>query len=157
MTGSAIGYLVPEFPGQTHTWIWRELTWLRAWGTDLRLVSTRPPPARDRARHAFAGVAAAETFYLHDHGPDTQARLLGDLARFCLADPAAVARAARVAAGLPVDGGAAWRRCLPLLAPAARLAQHCRHHGIVHVHCHTCAAGAIVAMLARLLGGHPIP
>ena len=38
-----IGYLVPEFPGQTHTWIWRELLWLRRWGADVRLISTRPP------------------------------------------------------------------------------------------------------------------
>ena len=51
-----IGYLVPEFPGQTHTWIWRELLWLRRWGADVRLISTRPPPERDRARHAFAAV-----------------------------------------------------------------------------------------------------
>ena len=55
-----IGYLVPEFPGQTHTWIWRELMWLRRWGADIRLISTRPPPERDHARHAFA-AAAAET------------------------------------------------------------------------------------------------
>jgi hypothetical protein len=38
-----IGYLVPEFPGQTHTWIWRERRALLDLGIEADLVSTRRP------------------------------------------------------------------------------------------------------------------
>lgn len=148
-----IGYLVPEFPGQTHTWIWRELVCLRSWGADVRLISTRLPPERDRARHAFGAGAAAETCYLYHPSSGVVGGLLASLARDCLARPAAVARAARLAATLPVDGGRGLRRCVPLLAPAARLVEFCRREGIDHVHCHTCGDGAVVALLARALGG----
>ena len=155
MRSAPVGYLVPEFPGQTHTWIWRELTWLRRWDVDLHLLSTRPPQPRDRARHDFAPDAAARTFYLYDESLGTWLRLAGALTQACLTDPPGTARAACRAGRMPLDDGAGWRRCLPLLAPAARLAQYCRSQGIVHVHCHTCADGAIVAMLARHLGGAP--
>ena len=153
MSAAPIGYLVPEFPGQTHTWIWREFTWLERRGLDLRLLSTRPPPERDRARHAFAVDAAARTRYLHDRRPATQARLLGTLAAAGVAAPRMLRHAAGLAASLPLDEGPGWRHCLPLLAPAARLAAYCRSRGIAHVHCHTCGDGAIVAMLAHALGG----
>ena len=75
-----IAYLVPEFPGQTHTWIWRELVWMRRWGAEVRLISTRPPLDRDRARHAFAAEAAAETLYLLPRGCSATIRLLADAA-----------------------------------------------------------------------------
>ena len=41
-----IGYLIPEFPGQTHIFFWRELQALPGKGVSPELVSTRPPPAR---------------------------------------------------------------------------------------------------------------
>ena len=125
-----IGYLVPEFPGQTHTWIWRELLWLRRWGADVRLISTRPPPERDRARHAFA-AAAAETFYLYRPAAGELGALLGAVARRSATHPRAVANAIRLASSLPVDASVGRRRCLALLAPAARLAallRAGRHH-----------------------------
>ena len=149
-----IGYLVPEFPGQTHTWIWRELLWLRRWGADVRLISTRPPPERDRARHAFA-AAAAETFYLYRSTAAELGALLGAVARRSATHPRAVANATRLASSLPVDASVGRRRCLALLAPAARLAGLCEQEGITHVHCHTCGDGAIVAMLAQAMGGVP--
>ena len=60
---SPIGYLVPEFPSQTHTFFWREICALRARGADVRLFSTRRP-APEACRHAFAEEAARETRYL---------------------------------------------------------------------------------------------
>jgi hypothetical protein len=59
-----IGYLIPEFPGQTHIWMWREICHMREWGTQIQMFSTKRPSPESQARHAFASSAAAETFYL---------------------------------------------------------------------------------------------
>ena len=53
-----IGYLIPEFPAQTHIWMWREITRMRELGVEITIFSTRPPRERDRARHAFSGFGA---------------------------------------------------------------------------------------------------
>jgi hypothetical protein len=39
-----IGYLVPEFPGQTHAFFWRELSAMEEQGAEIRIISTRRPP-----------------------------------------------------------------------------------------------------------------
>ena len=150
-----IAYLVPEFPGQTHTWIWRELVWMRRWGAKVRMVSTRPPLDRDRARHAFAAEAAAETFYLMPREAGATLRLLAEAAENGVARPADLRRAIRVAQTLPVEGNRFGRRVLPLIPAAASFARLCRTEKIAHVHCHTCARGAVVAMLAQAMGGPP--
>src|SRR6202035_108956 len=43
-----IGYVIPEWPGQTHLWIWREICHLREWQVPIRIFSTRRPGERDR-------------------------------------------------------------------------------------------------------------
>jgi hypothetical protein len=59
-----LGYLMPEFQGQTHIWFDRELSHMREFNVDVRLFSTRPPPEESAARHAFAERARRETTYL---------------------------------------------------------------------------------------------
>ena len=39
-----LGYLIPEFPGQTHIFFWREVLTLRAMGVEVVMISTRQPP-----------------------------------------------------------------------------------------------------------------
>ena len=39
-----IGYLVPQFPGQTHIFFWREIAEMEKRGVTPVLFSTRPPP-----------------------------------------------------------------------------------------------------------------
>src|SRR5258708_15900 len=58
-----IGYLVPEFPNQTHIFFWREILALRRLGESIVLLSTRRPPSQ-ACRHEFASSARAETRYL---------------------------------------------------------------------------------------------
>src|SRR5688572_2156399 len=60
-----VSYLIPEWPGQTHLWIWREISHLREWGVPVRIFATQRQE-RDmyRARHAFAGEAEGQTTYL---------------------------------------------------------------------------------------------
>src|SRR5947209_1724908 len=59
-----LGYIIPEFPGQTHIWMWREILWMRRWAEAVHIYSTREPPERDRARHAFAATSRPFTTYL---------------------------------------------------------------------------------------------
>jgi glycosyltransferase involved in cell wall biosynthesis len=149
-----IAYLIPEFPGQTHTWIWRELHWMRRWGVPIRIVSTRPPPDRDRARHAFSS-AASETFYLHDRMAPSIVRTSGATMRAFAHGPAPFLATSRLAYGLPLDPGLAGWRSVSLVPAAARLISLCRAESITHVHCHTSANGAVIAMLAHAMGGPP--
>ena len=51
-----LAYLVPEFPGQTHIFFWREITALRKAGIAITLVSSRKPTAA--CAHDFATPAA---------------------------------------------------------------------------------------------------
>ena len=63
-TAVKIGYLVPEFPNQTHIIFWREITLLREMGVEVLLLSTRRPPPRS-CPHEFAVQAEAETHYTY--------------------------------------------------------------------------------------------
>ncbi len=58
-----IAYLIPEFPGQTHIFFWREIDALRQRGIEVRLISSRHPP-RKVVSHSWAAVGEAETTYL---------------------------------------------------------------------------------------------
>ena len=50
----SLGYLVPEFPGQTHIWMWREIVALRRqMAQDAKAAKEKaavfsPPPAAAR-------------------------------------------------------------------------------------------------------------
>ncbi len=141
----AIGYLVPEFPSQTHAFFWREMSAIEESGVPVRLFSTRPA-APDACPHAFAEAARARTSYLFP----PQA---GRVAAFLAARPAATARAMAYVAGLeetPLPGRV---RLMGLLGSAAQLAAECRAAGIGHVHIHSCANAAHLGALAHILDG----
>lgn len=142
-----LGYLVPEFPSQTHAFFWREVEALRDLGATVRLISTRRPPAGS-CRHAFAGPAAAETRYLYPPRWPAAAATLA-------ARPAGAARALAYIAGLAESPPRARLRALGLLACAADLAALARAEELDHIHAQSCADAAHVVALCRLLGGPP--
>lgn len=145
-----IAYLIPEFPGQTHIWMWREIVWMRRWGVDLHLFSTRRPNDRDRARHGFAEAAAAETFYLW---PPKPADLAGAVSWAMTHHPAGLAKAIKLGLTLPVDDRPIAKTVLPLVAPACVLAREMSRRGLSHLHSHTCSNSAILGMMVkRILG-----
>ncbi|HKB02009.1 MAG TPA: exopolysaccharide biosynthesis GT4 family glycosyltransferase EpsE [Gemmataceae bacterium] len=138
-----LGYLVPEFPRQTHIFFWRECEQLRRRGVEPVFVSTRrPPPAA--CPHAFRDAAAAATHYVF---PPPASTVLSLLAR-----PAGVLRALQYWFGL---GGSLRDRAryLGLLVCAAHLAAYCRRGGITHVHVHSCGQAALLAAFAERHGG----
>lgn len=68
-----IGYLVPQFPGQTHIFYWRELRALEQMGHTVQLLSTRMPPSGLIA-HDWSQEAIARTIYLGQMKPHLAAK-----------------------------------------------------------------------------------
>ena len=140
MGGIRIGYLIPQFPGQTHIFFWREIEELWRLGAEVEIVSTRPPPP-GLISHSWSAQAIARTTYL--------GRLT--VTGFLAAPP-------RLALVLWAEAGAdGFLGDLILCAdPARRLARLCAERRITHLHVHSCGRAALVAALARAgFGGVP--
>lgn len=140
-----LGYLVPEFPNQTHAFFCREIAAIEEAGTPVRIYSTRRP-APGACPHDFAAPMTARTTYLFPP------RLPGAL-RPLAAHPGRAARAAAYLAGLDETPAAGRARLAGLLPSAAMLAADARRHGVTHLHVHSCANAAHLAALALILGG----
>ncbi len=138
MSGTKIGYLIPQFPGQTHAFFWREIEELERLGTEVELFSTRLPPATLMS-HDWTREAIARTTYL---GRPTITGTPAALWRIPSAIRAAVA-----------EGYLA--ELLLCAEPARRLARACAARGIAHLHAHSCGRAALVAALARACHGGP--
>ncbi|MEV7648985.1 exopolysaccharide biosynthesis GT4 family glycosyltransferase EpsE [Arthrobacter sp. NPDC089319] len=147
------GYFVPEFPGQTHTFFWRELAALRNLGLDPELVSTRRPP-QAIVSHSWANEAMAATRYLVPPGPSTLLQMPSVLLQGVRNRGRGGAYGHR-----PRTPGAlgAWYavRQAALAGVGAELAVLARQREWTHVHVHSCADAALVAMHARRLTGVP--
>ena len=138
-----IGLFIPEFPGQTHSFFWREMQSLQdKHGAPCRIVSTRLPARK--VTHDW--VSQVEADYLFPVAPRHMPAVLGGLA-----------------AALPRLLGDAQIRALLLGHPklfamaamAVRLGQVCRARGITHLHVHSCANAALVAALCHRITGLP--
>lgn len=138
-----LGYLVPEFPSQTHSFFWREIAALERLGVDVALISTRPPNRRLMA-HDWSETAIARTTYL---APLSLPAMAAGI-------PAAIG--ATLTRGIPAEDRAWYLRNAGAHAPfARRLVQVARAGGLDHIHVHSCARAALVAMLARRMGAPP--
>ncbi|CUJ12954.1 exopolysaccharide biosynthesis GT4 family glycosyltransferase EpsE [Cognatishimia activa] len=135
-----IGYLIPEFPGQTHIFFWREILALERMGIEVVLFSTRRPPP-GLISHKWSVEAIARTEYLG------------------VVDGAAAARTAlsvspTVYAKDVLREGKTLGKDLAVTTGAAQLLKKsCAQHGVSHVHVHSCGRAALVAMLANRMGG----
>jgi colanic acid/amylovoran biosynthesis glycosyltransferase len=142
-----IGYLVPEFPGQTHTWIWRERRALEQLGIEADLVSTRRP---QRSCHEWSEQAMSLTHYLvpfsrHDVSETLKALLRAgpkNLAR-CLLVPLEV-KDAKLRQRL---------RLAALVVVAGRFAALARERGWTQLHVLSAGDAAHVAAFASRLTG----
>lgn len=139
------GYLIPEFPSQTHVLFWREIAVLRSWGTRLAIFSTRRP-APEACPHAFARQAREETRYLFPPRWFSATRTLAGCGH-------RIGKAIGYVLGLR-ESSLAVRLRLPGLIPcAADLLHHCRGLNVSHLHVHSCADAAHLAALCHILGG----
>jgi len=146
-----IMFLMPEFPGHTHTWLWREICGLRANGLDVSLASTRRPQPHDHAKHSFANEVEGKVFYAWPpDGADIITFLMGVLLR----RPQVLSHCLAYLRAIRGDDGPPLRKTVPLIIAAWRLARECRANTIQHIHVATPANSIIVAQLACIM--HPM-
>ena len=145
-TPKAIAYLVPEFPGQTHAFFWREIRALEEAGARVGLFSTRRP-APDACPHDFAPLAVVRTRYLFPPGLRVVARLA--------LRPLRVLRAGAYVLGLSETPLRQRLKLLGLIGSASALGLACRRKGYCHVHIHSCANAAHLGALAHILDRLP--
>lgn len=145
-----IGYLIPEFPGQTHIFFWREMNALKELGIEVEVVSTRRPPA-SIISHTWSAEAIGQTIYLF---PMRARAFLTAITGLLQAGPIGWWRCLSEAARTKAAVG--YRlKMLGFILAGANLAAIARQRGWRHVHVHSCANAAAVAMFARLLSGLP--
>lgn len=137
-----IGFFIPEFPGQTHSFFWREMKALKAlYGHETTIISTRKPPqpvAHEWVRDVHADylfpIAILELLRAGLHLLRHLPRLLGQ------ADTRALLTRPRL-----------WA----MLLMAAHLSLYARREGINHLHVHSCANAALIAAFCNRLSGLP--
>ncbi|MBY6004043.1 glycosyltransferase family 4 protein [Salipiger bermudensis] len=135
-----IGYLVPQFPGQTHIFFWREVQALEAMGHKVDLLSTRMPPSGLIA-HDWSEDAIARTTYLGEPSPVRAVQALAGLLPRGL--PAAMLK----------EGPGFARDVAMTLSAAQALKAHAQELQLDHVHAHSCGRAALIAALSQQLGG----
>ena len=145
-SSTPIGYLIPEFPGQTHIFFWRELQELRQLGVQPDLVSTRPPDQRIQS-HEWSRQAVAQTTYLF---PPMAGACLGGLIELLRCGPAGWWRTWKAVCGAGVQR---VPRNLALAMMGANLAALARRRGWKHLHTHSCADACLITVFANRISG----
>ena len=149
---SKLAVLIPEFPGQTHAFFMREKAEMEKMGASVEVVSTRRPVAKEsEARHDWAKEAASKAVYL---APLSLSQWLAALVEFIGAGPSAWLKCIRCVFNADV-GPKEKVLMFGLVLVGAFLKKHCRNQGIKHIHVHSCANAANLALFNRLLGGIP--
>jgi len=144
-SAGSLGYLVPEFPQQTHIFFWREIAALEARGVSVRLISTSKPDL-SQCKHAFTSQAVARTHYVYPPRPWA-------IARQVVSHPLRLASAEDYLIRLSAGNYRERVKQQGLLACALDLADYCRNENITHIHGHSCADAAHLLALCRLVGG----
>lgn len=142
-----IGYFLPQFPGQTHIFFWRERQFLAELGIETDLVSTQLPP-RAITSHVWAEEAKKNTVYLFPFGAKD---FINSFVEVLKAGPAAWWQCLAVIAKAKDTSLSQKVRLLALVFVAGKLAGLARTKGWSHIHVHSCADSANIAMFASLL------
>lgn len=146
-----IGFLIPEFPIQTHAFFIRERAELLKLGVETVLVSTRRPAGQvGIAAHAWAEAAAKETTYLFPLG---FAEILKCLLAIILTGPCAWLRCLAVVVRKSDMSVSERLKMSVMMISGAYLKRFCQRKDLKHIHVHSCANAANVAMFSRILGG----
>lgn len=147
-----IGYFIPEFPGQTHIFLWRERKVLEQ-ELDIKadLVSTRCPPLAIMS-HKWAAEAKAQTDYLV---PFSLTDIWGAIATILLAGPRAWWQCLKAVAQSRDTSVLQKLRLLALIVPGGKLAKIAKERHWSHIHVHSCADAANIALFAFFLSQIP--
>lgn len=141
-----IGYFIPEFPGQTHTWIWREYQAMLDIGMKPHMISTRRPPTQ--VVHTWAQKAQSMTDYLI---PFKGKDFVDIPIQLIKAGPIAWWRTLSVIANTKNISFSQKLYYLVLVVMGAKLVCLARTQGWSHVHVHSCGNAANIALFASIL------
>lgn len=146
-----IGFLIPEFPGQTHAFFMRERVELANQGVEGILISTQPPIAGSgNANHSWAAASAEETTYLY---PLSLISFFKCISTIVAAGPTCWWSCLRVFFGESDLSSKDRIKLSPLMLLGAQLKRVSRLENFKHVHVHSCANSANIALFSKLLGG----
>jgi len=141
-----IGYLIPEFPGQTHTFFWREINALEQMGVEVDIVSTQLPPPKIMS-HDWIETARSRTTYLFPLSRSIP-KILGELFSHSLLNTVKIIQLAIT------TKNHTFKQRIRLLALAiigVELSLIAREKQWQHLHVHSCADAANIAMISHLL------
>jgi len=147
-TPRVMAQLIPEFPGQTHIFFWREIQALAKLGVECALVSTSRAPA-SIVCHDWSREAMARTKYLF---PPSARDLLRAAWEMLVAGPASWWRCLGVLLASGVGGVRQRVKLVGLMVMGARLSALAKEQGWSHVHAQSCGDSAYIAVFASLLG-----
>lgn len=137
-----IGFLIPEFPGQTHSFFWREIQIIhKEHNLNTEIISTRLPA--QPVTHEW--LKEADPHYLYPFSLKDCAFALFDFLR-------------RVPKFLGHKDS--WQvlhkpKAWALLAMATKLGRQCKALGIDHLHIHSCADSALLGVMCYRMYGLP--
>ena len=134
-----IGYLVPEFPSQTHVFFWREINAMRQLGRSVHIFSTRHNHI-SKVKHSFAIQAAQECCYTFPPGLGAYLFVFMNLIWTFRAIGYALALDAPLKEKL---------KTIALIPSTAILVKHAKIHQIEHIHGHSCASVAHMLAMAE--------
>ena len=146
-----ITILIPEFPGQTHAFFWREIKTLQATGVSVQVLSTRHP-LKAVDCHTWSAAAMAITTYAV---PLTLSKLLCAVVTILLAGPARWYQCTRLLIEADGERLTGRLRLIGLFLIAGFFAHRLRKFGSKHLHAHSCADSAYLAAFASKLTGIP--
>lgn len=142
-----IGYFIPEFPGQTHTWIWREYQAMLDMGITPHLISTQRPRQKVTA-HNWAIQAESLTNYL---APLVSKDFLNIFRELIAAGPIAWWRCLSIIGKIENLSFSQKLRYLAFIPVAAKLVSLAKTQGWSHVHIHSCGNAANIAIFASIM------
>jgi colanic acid/amylovoran biosynthesis glycosyltransferase len=148
MKSVKLGYLISRYPSVSHTFILREVPFLRDAGFDIRVASINPPDRPSEQLTAEEHTEAANTFCVKKAGVGCVLRaMLGALTRH----PGGCLRGLLFSLRL---GGFDLRRILCEIfyfAEALLVGDWMEQEGLVHLHVHFATPAATVALIAAIV------
>jgi len=144
MTEKRLAYLISEYPGVSHTFVLREVKYLRQHGLDIQTASVRKPGDLEKMGHAEQEEAKT-TFYIQELNILQMA--FAHIGLF-MKSPLSYFKMARRAAESLFDGPKSIVKALGYFVEAGILVDWLRKKHIPHIHVHFCNPAATVAYVA---------
>lgn len=139
-----IGYLIPEYPSQTHAFFVREMNAMKAFGHEILVISTKKPP-EEGCTHDFSCEARKSTYYVYP--PRARSFIT------FLLNPLKLCRSIKYLYRLNETSFIERLKLSALCICAESMRWYCKKHSIEHIHAHSCANAAHLAAICYLLGG----